>query len=172
MNVSAKLVNALADMLTEEQFKQFKRSVAIENCPGMAFASEWVESEDSDEFIEQLALKADDLGYVTYLEIASVIENGSGNLFFSKYLDLNGNACQVYGTKNSIAEFIKGRPHDECKEFRSKNLTTSWNPMRFTDCVKTFIQYLVRLDVLVRTEYAKDTVRGGAARCYSINRNR
>lgn len=40
MNVSANLVNTLVSMLTEEQFKQFKRSAAIENCPGMAFASE------------------------------------------------------------------------------------------------------------------------------------
>ena len=51
MNVSAKLVNSLASMLTEEQFREFKRNVAIENCPGMTFASEWVASEDGDEFI-------------------------------------------------------------------------------------------------------------------------
>lgn len=171
MNVSANLINALADLLTEEQFKQFKRSVAIENCPGMAFASEWVESEDSNEFIKQLVSKADDLGYVTFMEVASVIENGFGGLFFSKYSDGNGNAAQVYGTKESITRFASENG-GECLRFYASNLTTSWNPMRFTDCVKTFIQYLVRLDVLVRTEYAKDTVRGGTARCYAINRNR
>lgn len=171
MNVSANLINALADLLTEEQFKQFKRSVAIENCPGMTFASEWVESEDSDEFIKQLVSKADDLGYVTFMEVASVIENGFGGLFFSKYSDGNGNAAQVYGTKESITRFASENG-GECLRFCASNLTTSWNPMRFTDCVKTFIQYLVRLDVLVRTEYAKDTVRGGTARCYAINRNR
>lgn len=171
MNVSANLVNALASMLTDEQFKQFKRSVAIENCPGMAFASEWVESEDSDEFIKQLALKADDLGYVTSLEVASVIEIGSGNLFFSKYSDGNGNTAYVYGTKESITRFASENGC-ECLQFCANNVNVSWNPMRFTDCVKTFVQYLVRLDVLVRTEYAKDTVRGGTARCYSVNRNR
>ena len=172
MNVSAKLMNSLASMLTEEQFKQFKRSVAIENCPGMTFASELVDSEDSDEFIKQLAEESDDLGYVTSLDIASIIENGFGNLFFSKYLDQAGNFCQVYGTKKSITEFSEGRPHGECLEFRRKNLDTSWNPSRFLDCVKTFIQYLVRLGVLTRTEYTKDTVQGGTARCYAINQNR
>lgn len=171
MNVSTKLINSLTSMLTEEQFKQFKRSVAIENCPGMAFASEWVESKDSDEFIKQLTLKSDDLGYVTFMEVASVIENGFGNLFFSKYHDNNGNGCQVYGTEESITRFAN-KNGGECLRFCASNIDVSWNPMRFTDCVKTFIQSLVRLDVLVRTEYAKDTVRGGTARCYSINRNR
>ena len=145
MNVSAKLVNSLASMLTEEQFKEFKRNVAIENCPGMTFASEWASSKDADEFIKELAEESDDLGYVTSLDIAGIIENGFGNLFFSKYLDPAGNICQVYGTKKSIVEFADGRPHGECLEFRRKNLDTSWNPMRFLDCVKTFIQYLVRL---------------------------
>lgn len=171
MNVSADTLNILADMLTGEQFKQFKRRVAMENCPGLAFASEWVESTEFNEFVEQLALKADDLGYVTFLDVASVIENGSGKLFFSKYHDNNGNLCQVYGTEESIVKFAN--EHEaEYMRFCANNLTTSWNPYRFTDCVKTFVQYLVRLDVLVRTEYAKDTVRGGTARCYSINRNR
>lgn len=87
MNVSANLVNSLASMLTEEQFREFKRNVAIENCPGMTFASEWVASEDSNEFIKQVAEESDDLGYVTSLDIAGIIENGFGNLFFSKYLD-------------------------------------------------------------------------------------
>ena len=172
MNISAKLVNSLASMLTEEQFKEFKRNIAVENCPGMTFASEWASSEDADEFIKELTKRADDLGYVTSHDIAEIIENGFGNLFFSKYLDQAGNICQVYGTKESIVKFADGRPHGECLEFRRKNLDTSWNPMRFLGCVKTFVQYLVRLDVLVRTEYAKDTVRGGTARCYSINRNR
>lgn len=172
MNVSANLVNSLASMLTEEQFRKFKRNVAIENCPGMTFASEWVASEASDDFIKQLAEESDDLGYVTSLDIAGIIENGFGNLFFSKYLDQAGNICQVYGTKKSITEFAEGRPHGECLEFRRKNLDTSWNPSRFLDCVKTFIQYLVRLGVLTRTEYTKDTVRGGTARCYAINQNR
>lgn len=148
MNISANLVNSLASMLTEEQFKQFKRNVAIENCPGMTFASEWASSEDGDDFVKRLAEESDDLGYVTSLDIAGIIENGFGNLFFSKYLDQAGNVCQVYGTKESIVEFAEGRPHDECKEFRRKNLDTSWNPSRFLDCVKTFIQYLVRLGVL------------------------
>lgn len=165
MNVSANLVNSLASMLTEEQFREFKRNVAIENCPGMTFASEWVASEDSDDFIKQLAEESDDLGYVTSLDIAGIIENGFGNLFFSKYLDSNGNTCQVYGTKESIVEFAEGRHHGECKEFRRKNLDTSWNPYRFLERVKTFIQYLVRLGVLTRTEYTKNTVRGGTARC-------
>lgn len=173
MNVSANLVNAMADMLTDEQFKQFKRQIAIENCPGMAFASEWVESEDdADEFIKELAEQADDLGYVTSLDIAEIIENGFGNLFFSKYFDSNGNICQVYGTEDDIHEFADGRFRRECLEFRRKNLDTSWNPTRFLDCVKTFIQYLVRLDVLTRTEYTKNTPQGGTARCYAINRNR
>lgn len=172
MNVSANLVNSLASMLTEEQFKEFKRNVAIENCPGMMFASEWVASEGANDFVKQLAEESDDLGYVTSLDIAGIIENGFGNLFFSKYLDQAGNVCQVYGTKESIAEFAEGRPHGECKEFRRENLDTSWNPFRFLDCVKTFIQYLVRLGVLTRTEYTKDTVRGGTARCYAINQNR
>lgn len=172
MNVSAKLVNSLASMLTEEQFREFKRNVAIENCPGMTFASEWVASEDGDEFIKELAEQADDLGYVTSLDIAGIIENGFGNLFFSKYLDQAGNTCQVYGTKESIAEFSEGHTNGECKEFRRKNLDTSWNSKRFLDCVKTFIQYLVRLGVLTRTEYTKDTIRGGTARCYAINQNR
>ena len=61
MNVSAKLVNSLASMLTEEQFREFKRNVAIENCPGMTFASEWVAAEDGDEFIKELAEQAEDL---------------------------------------------------------------------------------------------------------------
>lgn len=172
MNVSAKLVNSLASMLTEEQFKEFKRNVAIENCPGMTFASEWASSKDGDEFIKKLAEQADDLGYVTSLDIAGIIENGFGNLFFSKYLDQAGNTCRVYGTKESIAEFADGRSNSKCLEFRRKNLDVSWNPSRFFDCVKTFIQYLVRLDVLTRTEYTKDTVRGGTARCYAINQNR
>ncbi len=172
MNVSAKLVNSLASMLTEEQFKEFKRKVAIENCPGMTFASEWASSEDADEFIKELTEQADDLGYVTSHDIAEIIENGFGNLFFSKYFDSNGNVCQVYGTKDDISEFADGRSRRECLEFRRKNLDTSWNPTRFLDCVKTFIQYLVRLDVLTRTEYTKNTSRGGTARCYSINRNR
>lgn len=172
MNVSANLVNSLASMLTEEQFKEFKRNVAIENCPGMTFASEWVASKDSNEFIEQLAEESDDLGYVTSLDIAGIIENGFGNLFFSKYLDQAGNVCQVYGTKESVAGFAEGRPHGECKEFRRENLDTSWNPLHFLNCVKAFIQYLVRLGVLTRTEYTKDTVRGGTARCYAINQNR
>lgn len=124
MNVSANLVNSLASMLTEEQFKEFKRNVAIENCPGMMFASEWVASKDSNEFIEQLAEESDDLGYVTSLDIAGIIENGFGNLFFSKYLDQAGNVCQVYGTKESVAKFAEGRPHGECKEFRRENLDT------------------------------------------------
>lgn len=172
MNVSANLVNSLASMLTEEQFKEFKRNVAIENCPGMMFASEWVASEGANDFVKQLAEESDDLDYVTSLDIAGIIENGFGNLFFSKYLDQAGNVCQVYGTKESIAEFAEGRPQGECKEFRRKNLDTSRNPFRFLDCVKTFIQYLVRLGVLTRTEYTKDTVRGGTARCYAINQNR
>ena len=172
MNVSAKLVNSLASMLTEEQFREFRRSVAIENCPGMTFASEWASSEDGDEFIKKLAEQSDDLGYVTSLDIAGIIENGFGNIFFSKYLDQAGNTCQVYGTKESIAEFAEGHTNGECLEFRRKNLNTSWNPKRFLDCVKTFIQYLVRLGVLTRTEYTKDTIRGGTARCYAINQNR
>lgn len=172
MNVSANLVNSLASMLTEEQFKEFKRNVAIENCPGMTSASEWVASKDSNEFIEQLAEESDDLGYVTSLDIAGIIENGFGNLFFSKYLDQAGNVCQVYGTKESVAGFAEGRPRGECKEFRRENLDTSWNLFHFLNCVKTFIQYLVRLGVLTRTEYTKDTVRGGTARCYAINQNR
>ena len=172
MNVSANLVNSLASMLTEEQFREFKRNVAIENCPGMTFASEWASSKDADEFIKELAEESDDLGYVTSLDIADIIENGFGNLFFGKYLDQAGKICRVYGTKESIAEFSDGRPHGEGKEFRRKNLDTSWNPSRFLDCVKTFIQYLVRLGVLTRTEYTKDTVRGGTARCYAINQNR
>lgn len=131
MNVSTKLVNSPASMLTEEQFREFKRNVAIENCPGMTFASEWASSEDGDDFVKRLAEESDDLGYVTSLDIAGIIENGSGNLLFSKYLDQAGNVCQVYGTKESIAEFAEGRPHDECKEFRRKNLDTSWNPSRF-----------------------------------------
>lgn len=172
MNVSAKLVNNLASMLTEEQFKEFKRNVAIENCLGMTFASEWASSEDEDEFIKELTEQADDLGYVTSCDIAEIIENGFGNLFFSKYLDSHGNICQVYGTKDDISEFANGRFRRECLKFCSKNLDTSWNPMRFLDCVKTFIQYLVRLNVLTRTEYTKNTSRGGTARCYAINRNR
>lgn len=123
MNVSANLVNSLASMLTEEQFREFKRNVAIENCPGMTFASEWVASEASDDFIKQLAEESDDLGYVTSLDIAGIIENGFGNLFFSKYLDQAGNICQVYGTKKSITEFSEGRPHGECLEFRRKTST-------------------------------------------------
>lgn len=65
MNVSTKLVNSLASMLTEEQFREFKRNVAIENCPGMTFASEWASSEDGDDFVKRLAEESDDLGYVT-----------------------------------------------------------------------------------------------------------
>ena len=172
MNVSAKLVNSLASMLTEEQFREFKRNVAIENCPGMTYASEWASSEDGDEFIKELVEQADDLGYITSYDIARTIENGFGNLFFSKYYDSNGYVRQVYGTKESIAEFAEGALHGECMEFRRKNLDTSWNPMRFLDCVKTFIQYLVRLDVLTRTEYTRNTPRGGTARCYAINQNR
>ena len=113
MNVSAKHVNSLASMLTEEQFREFKRNVAIENCPGMTYASEWASSEDGDEFIKKLAEQSDDLGYVTSLDIADIIENGFGNLFFSKYLDNVGNICQVYGTKESIGEFDEGRLHGE-----------------------------------------------------------
>lgn len=172
MNVSAKLLNSLASMLTEEQFREFKRNVAIENCPGMTFASEWVASEDGDEFIKELAERADDLGYVTSLDIAETIENGFGNLFFSKYFDSKGDVRQVYGTKESIVEFAEGPLHGECMEFRRKNINTTWNTSRFLDCVKTFIQYLVRLDVLTRTEYTRNTPRGGTARCYAINQNR
>ena len=172
MKVSANLVNSLASMLTEEQFREFKRNVAIENCPGMTFASEWVASEDANDLVKQLAEESDDLGYVTSLDIADIIENGFGNLFFGEYLDQAGNVCQVYGTEESISEFAKGRPRGECKEFRRKNLDTNWNPNRFLNCVKAFIQYLVRLGVLTRTEYTKDTTRGGTARCYAINQNR
>lgn len=172
MNVSAKLLNSLASMLTEEQFREFKRNVAIENCPGMTLASEWASSEDADEFIKELTERADDLGYVTSHDIAEIIENGSGNLFFSKYFNANGDVCRVYGTKESITEFAEGPRHGECMEFRRKNLNTTWNTSRFLDCVKTFIQYLVRLDVLTRTEYTRNTPRGGTARCYAINQNR
>lgn len=93
MNVSVKLVNSLASILTEEQFKEFKRNVAIKNCPGMTFASEWASSKNAGEFIKELAEESDDLGYVTSLDIAGIIENGFGNLFFSKYLDQAGNIC-------------------------------------------------------------------------------
>ena len=171
MNVSAKLVNSLASMLTKEQFKQVKRKIAIENCPDLASAFEWVESTEFNGFIEQLALKADDLGYVTFLDVASVIENGFGKLFFSKYRDSNGHVCYVYGTEESIVKFANEHKA-ECMQFCENSLNTSWYPCGFTDCVKTFVQCLVRLDVLVRTEYARYPVRGGAARCYFINRNR
>ena len=114
---------------------------------------------------------SDDLGYVTTYEVCDTIENGFGGLFFSKYKAVNVDPCQVYGTKESIVEFSNERD-GECMRFCEENLNTNWNPYRFIDCTRTFIQYLVRLGVLMRTEYTKDSPNGGTARCYSINRNR
>lgn len=171
MNVSAKLINSLASMLTEEQFKEFKRKVAIENNQDLEPTFIWASTEMAQIFINRVSKKSDAIGFVTLYDIAKIIENGSWGLFFTGYRDDKGKYRKVYGTKYYLTDFAK--EHDGvCLQFCKKCLNTKLHPMGFLESVEEFIEHLVLFGLLVRTEYTKDVADGKPVRCYTVNQNR
>ena len=165
MNVSAELIKSLENMLTTDQFKEFKHAVRLENNPQAALLDAWVVSPQCHVFLERLAERADEHGFVTNASVLDVLTSNPG-LLYACQCEVAGDYRWFVGNKAELVRFCHCKVVREEPRMMAARERTWYGDWR-ENIVQAFTQGLCALGILARTDYVKNCDKG-ARRCYKI----
>ena len=165
MNVSAELIQSLENMLTTDQFKKFKHAVRLENNPQAALLDAWVVSPQCHVFLERLAERADEHGFLTNASVLDAL-GAHPELLYACQCEVGGDYRWFVGNKADLEKFCRSKHVRTEPRMMAAGERTWYGDWR-ENIVQSFTRGLCALGILARTDYVKDC-DGGARRCYKI----